>query len=452
MDICDDTHTLAYLKDGQLPSKEGITSIEWKKLSKRVKKRAKEYMLINGNIFRQISKTYPTPRRVPPISERREVIKKAHDDMGHYGENRSIYIVAKSYYWPNMHADVKKYVQECESCQKSKASFKQRTTLNPLPLARLFERWSIDLVGPLLKSQRGHEYLVVAIEAHSRYIVAAPLPNRLSSTVAAFFFENCICKFSCPEVVLSDNGSEFDKEFSNLMARYGIKHIHSSPYSPQSNGFVEAANKTIVNSKRRSMLTHLNTWDDHVHKSVYAYNIARQASTGFSPFFLLFNQDARIGDPKDAAALTQTARLQQAAVADRTEQEKETTQEAVMNMAHAQEKQKESYSRRRPMDQPLYDTDTLVLIKRHVTGKGKFADKTDGPFMLRAYNKQHTTVIVEDAEGQQWTENAAFVCPYHPPPVAAATTTPPDSAPPAHRRKAPSSRKSKPSAPASESQ
>jgi hypothetical protein len=204
--------------------------------------------------------------------------------------------------------------------------------------------------------------------------------------------------------VLSDNGSEFDKEFSHLMARYGIKHIHSSPYSPQSNGLVEAANKTIVNSIRRSMSTHLNTWDDHVHKSVYAYNIARQASTGFSPFFLLFNQDARIGDPKDAAALTQTARLQQAAVADRTEQEKETTQEAIMNMAHAQEKQKESYSRRRPMDQPLYDTDTLVLIKRHVTGKGKFADKTDGPFMLKAYNKQHTTVIVEDAEGQQWTE------------------------------------------------
>ena len=59
------------------------------------------------------------------------------------------------------------------------------------------------------------------------------------------------------------------------------------------------------------------------------------------------------------------------AVADRTEQEKETTQEAIMNMAHAQEKQKESYSLRRPMDQPLYDTDTLVLIKRHVTGKGK---------------------------------------------------------------------------------
>ena len=122
-------------------------------------------------MFRQLSKTYPTPRRVPPIAERPLIIQKLHDELGHWGVQKTLYLVAKTYFWSGMSNDVKEYVAKCAACQKEKASFKLRTTLHPLPIARLFERVSLDLIGPLIKSRWGNEYIVVAIDAYSKYLL-----------------------------------------------------------------------------------------------------------------------------------------------------------------------------------------------------------------------------------------------------------------------------------------
>jgi len=43
-----------------------------------------------------------------------------------------------------------------------------------------------------------------------------------------------------PEIIHSDNGPQFSsKEMTDFTSFYGIKHITSSPYFPQSNGIAE---------------------------------------------------------------------------------------------------------------------------------------------------------------------------------------------------------------------
>jgi hypothetical protein len=155
---------------------------------------------------------------------------------------------------------------------------------------------------------------------------------------------------------------------------------------------------------------HLHNWDDYLQTSVLGYNTSVQASTKYSPFYLMYNQDPRMGDPKDAASMQQlelTAQIHEA----RNQANMATTSTAIANMSMAQEKQKRDDNSRRPMDPQLPDTNTLVLVKMHGKGK-KLEHNVEGPYKLKAYNTDHTLVQLEDATGKTWTEYSSFISPF----------------------------------------
>ena len=47
--------------------------------------------------------------------------------------------------------------------------------------------------------------------------------------------------------IISNNGSHFESEVWRVMEEYGIEHYKSSPYQPQANEAIEAANKNVKN-------------------------------------------------------------------------------------------------------------------------------------------------------------------------------------------------------------
>ena len=66
-------------------------------------------------------------------------------------------------------------------------------------------------------------------------------------------------RFGALKTIISDGGSHFaNKVFEKLMSRYGIKHIMSLAYRPQTNGQAEISNsetkkileKTVSSSKK----------------------------------------------------------------------------------------------------------------------------------------------------------------------------------------------------------
>jgi hypothetical protein len=77
------------------------------------------------------------------------------------------------------------------------------------------------------------------------------------------------------------------------MIELGIKHITSSPHHPQSNGDVEAVNKTIGYSlKIWANESHTN-WDIELPWAIFAYNTAVHTSIGETPYYLNHGRDAR---------------------------------------------------------------------------------------------------------------------------------------------------------------
>jgi hypothetical protein len=104
-----------------------------------------------------------------PKRLRTEVIRLVHDgiETAHPGLAKTMFHVKKSYYWPAMWLSVSRYIRNCHTCKRSKASRNKKTGhLNSLPVPdRPWRHISMDFVTNLAPSKKGNN----AIEkTHSR--------------------------------------------------------------------------------------------------------------------------------------------------------------------------------------------------------------------------------------------------------------------------------------------
>ena len=75
---------------------------------------------------------------------------------------------------------------------------------------------------------------------------ATACPKNDANIVLGFLQRNILSRFGAPKTIISDGGSHFaNKLFEKLMSRYGIKHIMSLAYHPQTNGQAEISNREI---------------------------------------------------------------------------------------------------------------------------------------------------------------------------------------------------------------
>ncbi|XP_016199467.1 uncharacterized protein LOC107640461 [Arachis ipaensis] len=111
-----------------------------------------------------------------------------------------------------------------------------------------------------------------------------------------------ITRFGIPEVVISDNGTQFtDKKFMEFLSGLGIKQRFSSVEHPQTNRQVEAANKVILLGLKKRLDNKKGTWADELVSVLWSYRTTEQSATGETPFCLTYGVDAvipvEIGEP-----------------------------------------------------------------------------------------------------------------------------------------------------------
>ena len=102
-------------------------------------------------------------------------------------------------------------------------------------------------------------------------------------------FIKLFARVGIPEEILTDQGSNFT---SSLLAElYRMLHVHpirTSPYHPQTDGLVERFNQTLKSMLRKCATKEGKDWDKLLPYLLFAYREVPQASTGFSPFDLLY--------------------------------------------------------------------------------------------------------------------------------------------------------------------
>ena len=106
------------------------------------------------------------------------------------------------------------------------------------------------------KALNGHEYILVAIYYFTKWVEMASYFMLKAKHVARFIENNIICRYGVPQEIISDNGSHFKGEVKTIMELYNIEHHKSSPYWPQTNKAIEAANKNIKNILAKMVVTY----------------------------------------------------------------------------------------------------------------------------------------------------------------------------------------------------
>jgi hypothetical protein len=156
------------------------------------------------------------------------------------------------------------------------------------------QRWGLDLLGPLPPAQGNLKYVVVAVEYFSKWIKAKPLATITSVIVQNFFWQNIVCRFGVPKATTVDNGTQFNAEmFKDFCDQISMKIHFASVRHPESNGLVERANGIIMTGIMKLIFNQARgKWPNELIKVVWSHNTTVSRSTGFTPFKLLFGDEA----------------------------------------------------------------------------------------------------------------------------------------------------------------
>lgn len=234
---------------------------------------------------------------VPKIL-RVDVMRLAHESVmaGHLGSKKTLERILSSFYWPGIGADVKRFCRSCDICQRTVPKGRVgKVPLGSLPVIdRVFDRVSVDLIGPLAPaSDRGHRYILVLVDHASRYPEAVPLRSIDTEAVAEALLE-IFSRVGFPREVLSDRGTQFTSDLMQQVAKLvNVRQIFTTPYNPKCNGLVERMNGTLKTMLRRMCAEQPRDWDRYIPAALFAYREVPQASTGFSPFEILYGRTVR---------------------------------------------------------------------------------------------------------------------------------------------------------------
>ena len=98
-----------------------------------------------------------------------------------------------------------------------------------------------------------------------------------------------------PNRVQSDQGREFVNSLNDKLFKLtGVQHIISAAYHPQTNGLDERFNQTLQRALLKMVNENENQWDKFLDSVLFAYRTSRQASTKYSPFFLMFGREPKL--------------------------------------------------------------------------------------------------------------------------------------------------------------
>jgi hypothetical protein len=146
---------------------------------------------------------------------------------------------------------------------------------------------SVDLVGPLPKSRKGHIYVLSVSDVFSKYAWFIPLRKANSKEIIDSLERRIFLVEGVPQVIISDNGKQFvSREFKGAMEQYGVQSLfYTTLYTPQVNG-VERYHSILSYTLGMYVESDQRNWDlylDHVQSII---NQTVNLSTGFSPALL----------------------------------------------------------------------------------------------------------------------------------------------------------------------
>ena len=231
---------------------------------------------------------------VLPECFRQVALEGIHNDIGHPGKEKTLWLARQRYYWPGMEQEVNHHVDSCSRCICSKTPVRPAAELVPILTTRPMELVCIDFLS-LEQSKGGFENVLVITDHFTRFAHAIPCRNQTAHTTAKALYENFFLHYSFPEKLHSDQGRNFEsKVIKELCKMLGIQKTRTTPYHPMGNGSAERFNQTLIRMLSTLETDQKSDWKSYISPLVQAYNATRNDATGFTPHYLMFGWHPRL--------------------------------------------------------------------------------------------------------------------------------------------------------------
>jgi len=322
--------------------------------------------------------------------------------------------------------------------------------MRPLPPSKIWDRVAMDSMGPYPPTKKANRFILVAVDACSKWVEARAAPELTSAAMASFFQEDVVCRHGTPTLCCTDNGKEFQKDFKTMLKSLGVAHNYSSAYHPESNGQAEAAVKATLHGLQKAVGDNPFTWDEKLPSVLLGIRNTKHASTGYSPHYILTGRHpvlpverrrqqpaASQGSGSEDASnhlLGAIANPVGATTADeapandteldpgtwdllqqREAKQKQMARSITHNVQKAQEKQKKDFLKRHlnnPDPSQAMPVGSMVLLKAPSASKMHRCRSVEGPYCVVKYIDGNTRAIIKEAQGKTWPVATSRLSPY----------------------------------------
>ena len=220
----------------------------------------------------------------------------------HAGEQRTLEMVKRNYFWRGMSNDVAQFCKSYQICNQSKAKSTPKQTLQPYEIGQLRPRNAVAMdVATLPWSYDYHRYFLLIVDMFTRHIELIALQDQTAESIKSAFISGWIHRHGVPRILISDQGRNVDGETINqLCARFGKDKRHSTPYHPEGDGLAERSIGTVKQVMRCLLLEReipKTDWTCLLSEVGFVCNSMVNSSTGISPHELMYGN--RLRDPID---------------------------------------------------------------------------------------------------------------------------------------------------------
>lgn len=194
-----------------------------------------DYKLENSRICR---KTDNTEKWVVPKEVIWRVIQASHDDMGHYGVDKTLCHVRRYFWFPKMRKKIKNYISACVRCAYHKIERGkpegEMHIIERVPIP--FHTVNLDHLGPFVNSTQRHNYVLLYQDNFTKYSIIRAVKTTKSKPVISILKE-IFSYFGTPVRLITDRGTAFtSKEFEKFCADNQVIHIKNATSTPRANG------------------------------------------------------------------------------------------------------------------------------------------------------------------------------------------------------------------------
>jgi hypothetical protein len=229
---------------------------------------------------------------IVPKELQNKVMELHHDEAtsGHLGTAKTLDLIQRHFWWPNMKESVQEYCKTCDSCQKNKSSRqKPFGLLSPLDVPDTrWETVTMDFIMDLPLTSAGHNALMVIVDKLTKYAILIPCKTTCTAVMAAQLFVKYVwCSHGLPKRIISDRDKLFTSKFwKGLMKSLKVNHRYSTAYHPQTDGQTEVMNKVVEEVVRHFLNESGKNWEDLIPLVQFSINNSKNQSTGYTPFYL----------------------------------------------------------------------------------------------------------------------------------------------------------------------